>query len=62
MIALAGAIGTGLFLGSGKSIQRAGPVGTLIVCFFSMPPIFRCPALSGFARMGQDEKTDERND
>ncbi|KAI1845749.1 hypothetical protein JX265_000072 [Neoarthrinium moseri] len=30
MIALAGAIGTGLFLGSGKSIQRAGPVGTLI--------------------------------
>lgn len=31
MIALAGAIGTGLFLGSGKSIQRAGPVGTLIV-------------------------------
>ncbi|WWC72409.1 uncharacterized protein I206_106371 [Kwoniella pini CBS 10737] len=30
MIALAGAIGTGLFLGSGKSIRRAGPVGTLI--------------------------------
>ncbi|WWC98773.1 hypothetical protein V866_005666 [Kwoniella sp. B9012] len=30
MIALAGAIGTGLFLGSGKSISRAGPVGTLI--------------------------------
>jgi hypothetical protein len=30
MIALAGAIGTGLFLGSGRSIRRAGPVGTLI--------------------------------
>jgi amino acid transporter len=30
MIALAGAIGTGLFLGSGKSIRRAGPVGTLL--------------------------------
>ncbi|CAD6584483.1 MAG: hypothetical protein TREMPRED_003848 [Tremellales sp. Tagirdzhanova-0007] len=30
MIALAGAIGTGLFLSSGKSIRRAGPAGTLI--------------------------------
>lgn len=30
MIALAGAIGTGLFLGSGRSIRRAGPLGTLI--------------------------------
>lgn len=30
MIALAGAIGTGLFLSSGKAISRAGPVGCLI--------------------------------
>ncbi|KAL7419425.1 hypothetical protein Q5752_006263 [Cryptotrichosporon argae] len=30
MISLAGAIGTGLFLSSGKSIRRAGPAGTLI--------------------------------
>ncbi|WRT63935.1 uncharacterized protein IL334_000862 [Kwoniella shivajii] len=30
MIALAGAIGTGLFLGSGRSIRRTGPAGTLI--------------------------------
>lgn len=30
MIALAGAIGTGLFLSSGKAIARAGPVGALL--------------------------------
>ncbi|KAI5296671.1 hypothetical protein KEM52_002078 [Ascosphaera acerosa] len=30
MIALAGMIGTGLFLGSGESIARAGPAGALI--------------------------------
>lgn len=30
MIALAGAIGTGLFLGAGRSIRRAGPLGSLI--------------------------------
>ncbi|APA08310.1 hypothetical protein sscle_03g030800 [Sclerotinia sclerotiorum 1980 UF-70] len=30
MIALAGTIGTGLFLGSGKAIARAGPLGALL--------------------------------
>lgn len=30
MIALAGAIGTGLFLSSGKAIARAGPLGALM--------------------------------
>ncbi|QSZ35763.1 hypothetical protein DSL72_006885 [Monilinia vaccinii-corymbosi] len=30
MIALAGTIGTGLFLGSGKAISRAGPLGALL--------------------------------
>ncbi|EJU03053.1 hypothetical protein DACRYDRAFT_50562 [Dacryopinax primogenitus] len=30
MIALAGTIGTGLFLGSGKAISRGGPVGALL--------------------------------
>jgi amino acid transporter len=29
MIALAGTIGTGLFLGSGKAIARGGPLGAL---------------------------------
>jgi amino acid transporter len=29
MIALAGTIGTGLFLGSGKAISRGGPLGAL---------------------------------
>lgn len=30
MIALAGTIGTGLFLGSGKAIARGGPLGALL--------------------------------
>ncbi|KAF8317135.1 general amino acid permease 1 [Clavulina sp. PMI_390] len=34
MIALAGTIGTGLFLGSGGSIATAGPVGALLVYIF----------------------------
>lgn len=29
MIALAGAIGTGLFLGSGGAIEKGGPLGAL---------------------------------
>lgn len=34
MIALAGAIGTGLFLGSGKAISRGGPLGALLGYLF----------------------------
>jgi amino acid transporter len=30
MIAIAGTIGTGLFLGSGKALSEGGPVGTLL--------------------------------
>ncbi|KAA1080272.1 hypothetical protein PGT21_007119 [Puccinia graminis f. sp. tritici] len=30
MIAVAGTIGTGLFLGSGQSLRQAGPIGTLL--------------------------------
>lgn len=35
MIALAGAIGTGLFLSSGKALARAGPLGALQVLTMS---------------------------
>lgn len=34
MIALAGAIGTGLFLGSGGAIEAGGPLGALLGYFF----------------------------
>ncbi|KDQ19092.1 hypothetical protein BOTBODRAFT_103181 [Botryobasidium botryosum FD-172 SS1] len=34
MIAIAGTIGTGLFLGSGKALQRAGPLGALLAYIF----------------------------
>ncbi|KAG8861497.1 hypothetical protein FRB96_002946 [Tulasnella sp. 330] len=34
MIAIAGTIGTGLFLGSGKALERAGPLGALMAYAF----------------------------
>ncbi len=34
MISLGGAIGTGLFLGSGEVIAQTGPVGAIISVFF----------------------------
>lgn len=34
MIAIAGTIGTGLFLGSGEAIERAGPLGALLAYMF----------------------------
>lgn len=50
MIALAGAIGTGLFLGSGKAIARGGPLGALLGYLFTgmlvTAPVFSVAEMS----------------
>lgn len=43
MIAIAGTIGTGLFLGTGKSLAQGGPASMLIWCATRIP--VRCEAL-----------------
>jgi amino acid permease len=40
MIALAGTIGTGLFLGSGKAIARGGPLGALQVIWSTLIVVY----------------------
>lgn len=40
-MALAGAIGTGLFLGSGRTIRRTGPAGALI-CYSAIGGLVLC--------------------
>jgi S-methylmethionine transporter len=44
MISLGGAIGTGLFLGSGEVIAQTGPVGA-IISYFLGGIIARCRVL-----------------
>lgn len=50
MISLAGAIGTGLFLGSGKAIVRGGPLGALLGYLFVgilvVAPVFSIAEMS----------------
>ncbi|KAJ6785900.1 hypothetical protein PWT90_05541 [Aphanocladium album] len=57
MIAIAGTIGTGLFLGSGASLVRAGPVGfflgyTIVGCLVGMMMTVYAPNIGGFIEMG----------
>lgn len=46
MLALAGAIGSGLFLSSGFSLERAGPVGMLLVSSASKKVVRRAEEVS----------------
>jgi yeast amino acid transporter len=50
MIALCGAIGTGLFLGSGRAITNGGPLGALLGYFLTgvlvVGPVFSIAELS----------------
>ncbi len=50
MIALAGTIGTGLFLGSGRAIARAGPLGALLG--FSIVGVTAASVVLAVAEMG----------
>lgn len=50
MIALAGTLGTGLFLGSGKAIAHAGPAGALIAYSLIGSVVYWCvPIISRVA-------------
>ena len=50
MIALAGIIGTGLFLGSGRALSRSGPLGTLLG--YSITGSIACAVVMAVGEMG----------
>jgi len=45
MIAIGGAIGAGLFVGSGEALQEGGPA-SLVICYFIVGILMLCTVLS----------------